>query len=100
MAKINPRDLAHNINHSLPKNLSEIINCLLPELSPKESECLYWIANGHPYAVIAKRMDISERTVKFHVSNCLTNLNEKSVYELKMTYNSRLLTYLLLGYAA
>lgn len=96
MAKVNPMDLTHKINHSLPTKLSDIINCLLPELSPKESECLYWIANGHPYAIIAKRMNISERTIKFHVNNCVTKLDGNNVYELKMIYNARLLTHLLL----
>jgi DNA-binding CsgD family transcriptional regulator len=100
MAKVNPMDLAHKINHSLPKNLLEIIKCLLPELSPKESECLFWVANGHPYTIIAKRMDISERTVKFHITNCVTKLDGNNVYELKMIYNARLLTYLLLGNSA
>ena len=42
------------------------------ELTPKEIEVLRLICDGLEYDEIAGRLDISERTVKYHVSNILS----------------------------
>ncbi|MCD9504022.1 hypothetical protein GLP37_17775 [Photobacterium phosphoreum] len=96
MNTINTIDLASKINHSLPEKLSIIFNCLFPELSDKEIECLFWICNGHSYSIAADKMGITERTIKFHSSNCMKKLTAYNNYDLRMIYHSRLLAYLLL----
>ena len=42
------------------------------ELTAKEIEVLRLICDGLEYDEIADRLDISERTVKYHVSNILS----------------------------
>lgn len=44
-------------------------------LSPKESEVLAWIKQGKSNWEISAILNISERTVKFHVSNVMGKLN-------------------------
>lgn len=45
-----------------------------PTLSPRESEVLALLAEGAPNKVIARRLDISVHTAKFHVAAILTKL--------------------------
>ena len=44
------------------------------ELSPREKEILILMADGLKNAAIAKRLNISEATARFHVSNILRKL--------------------------
>ncbi|MCX7827810.1 MAG: response regulator transcription factor [Thermanaerothrix sp.] len=48
---------------------------LLGRLTPRELEVLYWIAQGLNNSEIAKRMVLSEKTVKNHVSHILKKLD-------------------------
>lgn len=51
----------------------------IPEpLTPRESEVLQLLAEGLPNKTIARRLDISEHTVKFHVNAILGKLNAQS----------------------
>jgi len=50
----------------------------LVALTPREIEVLNMIAEGLGNKVIARRLGISEHTVKFHVSSIFTKLNAKS----------------------
>jgi DNA-binding NarL/FixJ family response regulator len=45
-----------------------------PTLSPREAEVLALLAEGAPNKVIARRLDISVHTAKFHVAAILTKL--------------------------
>jgi two-component system, NarL family, nitrate/nitrite response regulator NarL len=47
-------------------------------LTPREREVLDLLAEGLPNKVIARRLTISEYTVKFHVNSILTKLNAGS----------------------
>ncbi|MEM7524810.1 MAG: response regulator transcription factor [Pseudomonadota bacterium] len=50
----------------------------LPDLTPRQSELLRLIADGHANAEIAYRLSISEGTVRVHVSNLLKRLGVTS----------------------
>ncbi|MHC5226611.1 response regulator [Ignatzschineria sp. LJL83] len=43
-------------------------------LTPREKEILYWIVQGASNKVIARKLDITESTVKVHVQNTLRKL--------------------------
>lgn len=45
-----------------------------PELTPREHEVLEWIARGSNNQAIARRLSISEKTVRNHVSNIFNKL--------------------------
>lgn len=49
----------------------------LESLTQREREVLYWIANGLTNVEIARRMILSEKTVKNHVSHILDKLDMK-----------------------
>ena len=49
-----------------------------PELTRRELEVLGLIADGHPNKAIAARLQISEHTVKFHVTAILEKLGAQS----------------------
>lgn len=51
---------------------------LTEELTPRELEVLQLLAEGLPNKAIARRLDISEHTVKFHVNAILGKLNAQS----------------------
>ena len=46
----------------------------LQEITPREREVLYWLAHGLTNMEISKRMILSEKTVKNHVSHMLKKL--------------------------
>lgn len=46
----------------------------LPDLSPRELEVLALLAEGAPNKVIARRLDISVHTAKFHVASIIAKL--------------------------
>ncbi|SOC58327.1 LuxR family transcriptional regulator/LuxR family transcriptional regulator, quorum-sensing system regulator CciR [Chromohalobacter canadensis] len=48
---------------------------LLNVLSSQEKKCLAWIASGKTYEETGMIMSIKERTVKFHVKNCMEKLD-------------------------
>ena len=50
-------------------------NDLLSELTPREKEILYWLAQGLSNSEVATRMVLSEKTVKNHVSHMLKKLD-------------------------
>ena len=51
---------------------------LAEELTPREVEVLQLLAEGLPNKTIARRLNISEHTVKFHVNAILGKLNAQS----------------------
>ena len=46
--------------------------------SVREQECLTWMAKGRSNAEIGRILDISERTVKFHVKNIMEKLRAEN----------------------
>jgi two-component system, NarL family, response regulator LiaR len=59
--------------------LREIKEPVLPvALTRRETEVLYWLANGESNKGIAGRLDIGEETVKTHVSSILEKLGVQS----------------------
>ena len=53
----------------------------MPPLSEREQEIMSLLARGMRDREIAKRLIISESTVKFHINNSLTKLNAKNRYQ-------------------
>ena len=47
-------------------------------LTKREQEVLFELANGYSYTRIARRLDISMHTVKFHVGNVFEKLNVRN----------------------
>ncbi|MEX0953878.1 MAG: response regulator transcription factor [Rhizobiaceae bacterium] len=47
----------------------------IPALSPRELQVLALLAEGAPNKVIARRLDISVHTAKFHVASIIAKLN-------------------------
>ena len=94
---MDPEDLLDNIAKAasgklaVDDRLAEILASVLrPEakqdnkldlLTPKEQETLRFIAEGDPNKVIARKMAISEGTVKVHVKRLLRKLNCRSRVE-------------------
>jgi DNA-binding CsgD family transcriptional regulator len=58
-------------------------------LTPREIEVLGMLAEGLGNKSVARRLSISEHTVKFHVSSIFTKLNAKSRTE-AVTLGARL----------
>ena len=48
------------------------------KISPRELECLRWVANGKTDAEIAEILSISEATVKFHVNGARRKLGARN----------------------
>ena len=69
---VDPR-VAGKLMTSFSKRKNE--NDLLGELTPREKEILYWLAQGLSNSEVATRMVLSEKTVKNHVSHMLKKLD-------------------------
>lgn len=50
----------------------------MPVLTKRELECLRWLAEGKTNWEISKILSISERTVIFHINNCMSKLDAKN----------------------
>lgn len=59
-------------------------SCPIPsvKLSPRELDCLVWLSNGKTYWEIGTIMNISERTVRFHINNIKKKLGANSQAEI------------------
>ena len=64
----------------------------LDRLSQREREVLRLIARGYAYKEIARRLEISVKTVETHVSAVLRKLQLSSRYELTRWATDRRLT--------
>jgi len=56
----------------------QALTTLIEPLTPRELEVLQLLAEGLPNKAIARRLDISEHTVKFHVNAILGKLGAQS----------------------
>ena len=55
--------------------IPKIEQSLRPRLTPRELECLKWIAEGKSNSVIGQILNISEAAVVFHVNNLFRKMN-------------------------
>lgn len=61
-------------------------------LSPREVEILKWVSSGKTYAEISIILSITERTVKFHMSNAMKKLGVSNAkHAVKLVMELRLL---------
>jgi len=67
---------AHAVDAQLIKLVSPLAH--RPKLSPRERECLRWLAAGLRYDRIAERLGISLVTVELHVANAKRKLDAKT----------------------
>ncbi|OUO94885.1 response regulator transcription factor [Cloacibacillus sp. An23] len=56
------------------RGCAERLNDPLCEITPREREVLYWLAHGLTNKEISKKMILSEKTIKNHVSHILKKL--------------------------
>ena len=80
-AVFSPR-LAGFVLDAFASSTSEPVDPELDQLTPREREVLRLIARGFAYKQVAKRLDISIKTVETHVSAVLRKLQLSSRYEL------------------
>ena len=50
----------------------------MASLTARESECLHWVGEGKTDAEVGKTLDISSRTVRFHITNAKRKLGVTS----------------------
>lgn len=59
------------------------------KLSKRELQVIEGLLDGLPLKIISKKLDISERTVKFHCNNIYKKINVKNRVELISTQQKR-----------
>lgn len=59
------------------------------ELTRRELECLYWTAQGKTAWEVSRLLDVSERTVQFHIRNACAKLNAVSKHQATLRAASR-----------
>ncbi|MFL4395988.1 LuxR C-terminal-related transcriptional regulator [Acinetobacter pittii] len=62
-------------NISLTKFFNKDLDADCQILTPRELEVMRWTADGKTSFEISRILNITERTVNFHISNCLLKLN-------------------------
>ena len=70
--------LEPSLSSALLPTLQSAPSPLVEALTPRELEVLQLLAEGLPNKTIARRLDISEHTVKFHVNAIMTKLAAQS----------------------
>ncbi len=71
-------EVVDSLLNSLPQAVRELPTSPLTALTPREIEVLGMLAEGLGNKIIARRLGISEHTVKFHVASIFTKLNARS----------------------
>lgn len=66
--------LAAYIHESYSKVTARVTAINSPHLTPRELECLKWVADGKTAWETSKILKCSERTINFHVANIVTKL--------------------------
>ncbi|WP_440877264.1 helix-turn-helix transcriptional regulator [Thalassotalea sp. PLHSN55] len=66
--------------HQKAVQFSESSNIIF-NVSGRELECAQWVSSGLTAKIVAKKMNISERTVRFHLCSLRDKLNVKSKEE-------------------
>lgn len=67
--------LAHMVHNTVKSVLlPSMLEKFMPRLTPREMECLRWLAIGKSNSTISDIINISEATVNFHVSNVFRKL--------------------------
>jgi DNA-binding NarL/FixJ family response regulator len=80
-AVFSPR-LAGFVLDAFTGDVSQPVDPDLDQLTTREQEVLRHIARGHAYKQVARRLNISVKTVETHVSSVLRKLQLSSRYEL------------------
>ncbi|MDB5815262.1 MAG: Transcriptional regulator, LysR family [Rhodocyclales bacterium] len=62
------------VHRACVQHLTELCEHKMPRLSPRELECLSWASAGKTSWEIGMLLDISERTVVFHLQNAAAKL--------------------------
>lgn len=70
--------LAIHLHDALQNLLDDEIDTPKTSLTPRELECLKWTARGKSSWVISEILNLSERTVNFHIANAMTKLEVTS----------------------
>ena len=52
--------------------------CVADSLTPREKECLLWIARGERNEQIAHRLNVTRPTIDFHLTNARKKLNART----------------------
>jgi two-component system response regulator DevR len=64
---------AHNVHHAIERaSTSAATTC---DLTPRETEILLLVAEGHSNSKLARMLWVTEQTVKFHLSNIYRKLD-------------------------
>jgi NarL family two-component system response regulator YdfI len=63
---------------SVPAPARQVLDRVIPSLTGREIEVLRMLAEGLGNKAIARKLSISEHTVKFHISSIFTKLNVSS----------------------
>lgn len=75
--------LAGFVIDAFAKSPKESSDPLADQLSPRESEVMKLLARGYAYKEVARRLNISVKTVETHASNVLRKLQLSSRHELQ-----------------
>jgi DNA-binding NarL/FixJ family response regulator len=73
-----PPSLAERMLNRLPVSISEQNTPLDEPLTPREMQVLDWLGQGLSNKLIARQLQISEHTVKFHISSVYAKLGVSS----------------------
>jgi len=68
--------LAQCIHSALVRIITpKLLNQANPKLSPRELQCIGYVAEGKSTSVISDILEIKEPTVAFHIKNALRKMN-------------------------
>lgn len=70
--------LAVHIHEAIQRVCGGQSDNIRTQLTPRETECLRWAADGKTSWEIGQLLSMSERTVNFHFNNAMTKLNVMS----------------------
>ena len=79
----------HELSIANCTDLASLHALLFPELTARESECLYWMSTGLKTKDIASLMFVVPRVVQRMVRNCADKLNVDGDACLKVVYHRR-----------
>jgi len=75
------------------KKITTLMKKIYPTLTDRESLCLFWMCLNLSKKEVARKLTISENTVKYHIKSVLEKQDNLSLRDIKITFLTNVILF-------